>query len=86
MKKIIILVLILTLSIPVIALAERVRGYWRDNNGDGQKEYVQPYQRTPPDSRRDNNYNFPGNYNPNNGRITPGDPNNYDHPKKGRPY
>lgn len=86
MKKLIVLVLILILATPVIATAERVRGYWRDNDGDGQKEYIQPYQRTPPDGRRENNYNYPGNYNPNTGGITPGNPYNQDHPKKGRPY
>jgi hypothetical protein len=44
-----------------------VEGYWRDRG-----TYVEPYQRTRPDSRLDNNYGYPGNYNPNSGRITPG--------------
>lgn len=37
-----------------------VGGYTRDNG-----TVVQPYQRTNPDSSRSNNYNAPGNYNPN---------------------
>ncbi len=50
----------------------RVRGYFRR---DG--TYVQPHYRTAPDGNPYNNYSFPGNYNPNTGRITPGDPLNY---------
>lgn len=53
-------------------LAGQVRGYYRK---DG--TYVQPHQRSNPDGKPYNNYNFPGNYNPNTGRITPGDPNRY---------
>jgi len=52
--------------------AGRVRGYYRD---DG--TYVQPYQRTNPDRNPYNNYNFPGNYNPNTYEITPGNPDTY---------
>jgi hypothetical protein len=37
-----------------------VGGYVKDNG-----TYVQPHQRTNPDSSRSNNYNAPGNYNPN---------------------
>jgi hypothetical protein len=44
-----------------------VPGYYRK---DG--TYVQPHQRTRPDSNLDNNYSTPGNYNPNTGRTTPG--------------
>jgi hypothetical protein len=54
------------------AEAGRVRGYYR-NDGT----YVHPYQRTNPDSNPYNNYSFPGNYNPNTGGITPGNPNSY---------
>ncbi len=50
-------------------LAGQVRGYDRR---DGTP--VRPHQRTNPDSNPYNNYNFPGNYNPNTGRITPGNP------------
>src|SRR6266849_4628553 len=49
-----------------------VRGHYRS---DG--TYVNPYQRTTPDHNPYNNYNFPGNYNPNTGRTTPGNPDNY---------
>ena len=50
----------------------RVRGYYRK---DG--TYVRPHYRTAPDGNPYNNYSFPGNYNPNTGRITPGDPQKY---------
>ena len=50
----------------------RVRGYFRR---DG--TYVQPHSRTAPDSNPYNNYSYPGNYNPNTGKITGGDPSKY---------
>ena len=54
------------------ATADSVRGYiQRDGT------YVGPYQRTHPDRNPYNNYNFPGNYNPNSGRTTPGNPDTY---------
>jgi hypothetical protein len=54
------------------ANAESVRGYiHRDGT------YVGPHQRTNPDRTPYNNYNFPGNYNPNSGRTTPGNPDTY---------
>jgi hypothetical protein len=52
--------------------AASVRGYYRK---DG--TYVQPHQRTNPDGNPFNNYSFPGNYNPNIGKVTPGDPQRY---------
>ncbi len=54
------------------ANAEWVRGYTR-NDGT----YVAPYQRTHPDRNPYNNNGFPGNFNPNTGRETPGNPNTY---------
>ena len=71
--KTIVLVLIVILATPTFSFAgERVRSYWRDSDHDGTKDtYVQPYQRTSPDSSRTNNYSFPGNFNPNTGRMTP---------------
>ena len=39
--------------------------------------YVQPHVRSAHDGSPYNNYGFPGNYNPNKGQITPGDPNKY---------
>ena len=71
--KAIVLGLIVILAIPTFSFAgERVRGYSRDSNHDGIKDtYVQPYQRTHPDSSRTNNYSFPGNFNPNTNRVTP---------------
>ncbi len=55
-----------------LAEAQRVRGYFRQNG-----TYVQPYYRTNPDKNPYNNYSFPGNHNPNTGRITPGNPDTY---------
>ena len=49
-----------------------VRGYYRK---DG--TYVSPHYRTAPDGNPYNNYSFPGNFNPNTGRITPGNPQTY---------
>jgi hypothetical protein len=50
----------------------QVDGYTRQ---DG--TYVQPYQRTAPDRSSFNNYEMPGNYNPNTYQITPGSPQRY---------
>ena len=50
----------------------KVRGYYRK---DG--TYVRPHYRTSPDGNPYNNYSYPGNYNPNTGKITPGDPQKY---------
>ena len=49
-----------------------VRGYYRK---DG--TYVKGHYRTAPDGNPYNNYSFPGNYNPNTGKITPGNPQTY---------
>jgi hypothetical protein len=49
-----------------------VRGYTRK---DG--TYVRPHTRSAPDGNPYNNYSFPGNYNPNTGKTTGGDPNKY---------
>jgi hypothetical protein len=48
-----------------------VKGHYRKGR------YVRPHQRTLPDGNPYNNYSFPGNYNPNTGRITPGNPETY---------
>lgn len=77
MKKIIkSLVAFLLLSlflIPTIIYAKvSVKGYYRK---DG--TYVAPYTRSNPDGNPYNNYGYPGNYNPNTGSITTGDPNSY---------
>lgn len=50
----------------------RVRGYYRKNG-----TYVRPHVRTRPDGNPYNNYSFPGNYNPNTGRTTKGNPETY---------
>lgn len=73
MKRIFALILFAAFLIPAICQAgDYVRGYYRDSNGDGIKDtYVSPYQRTSPNNIRTDNYSYPGNYNPNSGRITP---------------
>lgn len=54
------------------AFAEEVSGYYRKNG-----TYVQSYERTAPDNTRTNNYDYPGNYNPNTGGYTQS--NNHDY-------
>lgn len=49
-----------------------VRGYFRK---DG--TYVAPHVRSAPDGNPYNNYSYPGNFNPNTGTITPGNPDTY---------
>ena len=50
----------------------KVRSHYRK---DG--TFVQSHYRTSPDGNPFNNYSFPGNYNPNTGKITTGDPQKY---------
>src|SRR2546421_9142285 len=64
--------IVLLLSMGLALAQVHVDGYYRR---DG--TYVQPHQRTAPDSNPYNNYGYPGNYNPNTGQITGGDPNRY---------
>jgi hypothetical protein len=83
MKKLLIFLVILAPALPVLCFADdvNVRGYYRDSNHDGVKDtYVQPYHRTSPDTYRSNNYNYPGNYNPNTGHITGGQAPLYSNP------
>jgi hypothetical protein len=65
---------ILIILIPTFLVEGQVyvRGYYRSNG-----VYVRPHYRTYPDGIPYNNYSFPGNYNPNTGEITPGDPLKY---------
>ena len=49
-----------------------VRGYFRSNG-----TYVGQYQRTQPSGNPYKNYSYPGNYNPNKGKTTPGNPDKY---------
>ena len=49
-----------------------VRGYYRSSG-----TYVRGHARTCPDSRITNNYSYPGNYNPNTGRISSGSRSSY---------
>ena len=72
MKKAMFLVAVMVLGGFAQANAASVDGYIRR---DG--TYVSPYQRTNPDRNPYNNYDFPGNFNPNSGRTTPGNPDTY---------
>src|SRR5438093_2060027 len=63
---------VLLLSMGLALAQVRVEGYYRR---DG--TYGQPHSRTRPDSHPYNNYSFPGNYNPNTGKIAGGDPLKY---------
>jgi hypothetical protein len=80
-KSIVPLVLIASVLLCASAFAggsHRVKGYYRDSDHDGIKDtYVAPHQQTNPDSSPRNNYNYPGNYNPNTGTTTPGDQDKY---------
>tara|TARA_Y100001970_G_C13650310_1_gene563243 strand:- start:70 stop:462 length:393 start_codon:yes stop_codon:yes gene_type:complete len=49
-----------------------VNGYYKSNG-----TYVKPHVRTSPDSNPYNNYSYPGNYNPNTGRVTTGSKSTY---------
>lgn len=49
-----------------------VNGYYKSNG-----TYVAPHYRTAPDSNPYNNYSFPGNYNPNKGKVTTGSKSSY---------
>jgi hypothetical protein len=75
MKKIICALLLLFVFAGISFATERVKGHWKDTNHDGVKDtYVNPYERTTPNSTKSDNYDKPGNYNPNKGEITPGNP------------
>jgi len=72
MKLIYFFILIILIPVFLVEGQVYVRGYYRK---DG--VYVRPHYRTYPDGIPYNNYSFPGNYNPNTGKITPGDPLKY---------
>lgn len=72
MKKIICFVVFWLFFGSSLASADWVRGHWRDTNRDGVGDtYVQPHQRTNPNATVTDNYSYPGNYNPNTGKVTP---------------
>jgi hypothetical protein len=71
MKKTVCLIVFLFVF-PALCFGASVKGHWRDTNHDGVKDtYVQPYERTTPNSSRTDNYSYPGNYNPNTGQSSP---------------
>ena len=63
MRKILIIVLLLTSAAVFAASSHQVKGYTRK---DG--TYVQPHRQTNPDKKRSNNYSSEGNYNPSTGK------------------
>jgi hypothetical protein len=72
MRKIFWLLVILLFLPSFLYAGERVRGHWKDTDRDGMKDtWVQPYERTSPNTQRFDNYGYPGNFNPNTGRFTP---------------
>lgn len=77
MKKI--LLALALVSGVAVAADERVDGYMKH---DG--TYVQPYHRTTPDNRLDNNYGTQGNYNPYTGQQGTRNPN--PEPRLDNPY
>jgi hypothetical protein len=79
MKKLL-LIAVFLFTIPSIAVStERVKGYWRDFDGDGVKDtYIDSYERTSPNKTKTDNYNYPGNYNPNTGKTSTGSTDKYD--------
>jgi uncharacterized protein YxeA len=65
-------ILVMSLGLVSSAEAGRVSGYFRKDN-----TYVQPYYRSNPDRSPYNNYGYPGNYNPNTGKQSTGNPDAY---------
>ena len=72
LKKTTLVLLVLSLLAGSLFSQVKVRGYYRK---DG--TYVRPHTRTSPDGNPYNNYSFPGNYNPNTGKISTGNPETY---------
>ena len=74
MKKIITITLMSLIAIgSTVAAQTWVNGYYKSNG-----TYVSSHYRTSPDNSPYNNYSYPGNYNPNTGRITDGYTSTYD--------
>jgi len=68
--------LLFLLIIPTLVYADHVPGHVRGyQRKDG--PYVPSYKRTLPNEKLNDNYGFPGNFNPNKQEITPGDPGTY---------
>jgi len=80
MKVVLFLLAALMFFITVAEAQVRVPGYFRK---DG--TYVPPHQRSLPNDTIKDNYGYPGNLNPNTGRITPGDPYRRDRDQDGIP-
>lgn len=81
MKTVVGFVMLMVVILASDVVAGSVKGYYRR---DG--TYVQPHQRTAPDGNPYNNYSSPGNFNPNTGQITPGNPSTGLNPYNPRGY
>lgn len=64
MKKVIALLILLSLTLTGLVYAEQVRGYYRSNG-----TYVNSYNRSTPNSTVTDNYSFKGNTNPSTGET-----------------
>ena len=71
MKNLLLLILFI-LSTHILLSQVRVSGHFRKNG-----TYVEPYTRSSPDRNPYNNNGFPGNYNPNTGKTSTGNPDTY---------
>jgi hypothetical protein len=71
MRRLLLFSFLFTSSLLTLAQVH-VRGYYRSNG-----TYVQPHERTRPNHTIKDNYSYPGNYNPNTGRITGGSVNTH---------
>jgi hypothetical protein len=87
MKKTIFLIVFIFVY-PALSFGASVSGHWKDTNHDGVKDtYVQPYERSSPNSSRTDNYLYPGNYNPNTGHTNPqSDSPEQNYPTNPNPY
>lgn len=72
MYRFLILLVILLRVSPELWAQVHVKGYYKSNG-----TYVQPHERTRPNSTITDNYSYPGNYNPNTGKITGGNVGTY---------
>jgi hypothetical protein len=72
MNRIVLALLFVIITASFCYSGDRVSGHWKDTNRDGIKDtYVNPYERSSPNNTRTDNYSYPGNYNPNTGKVSP---------------
>ncbi|TKC10855.1 hypothetical protein FA048_11855 [Pedobacter polaris] len=64
MRNLLLMLFVLLISATTYSQVS-VKGYYKGNG-----TYVQPHERTPPNNTITDNYSYPGNYNPNTGKVT----------------